>query len=47
MLIDQLSHLRRIRNITGRNLAGAALAGDDCLSLARRRLIDVHAKDII
>ena len=30
---------------TGRNLAGAALAGDDCLSFPCRRLIDVHAED--
>ena len=32
-------------SLTGRNLAGAALAGDDCLSLPRRRLTDVHAED--
>ena len=43
--LNQPSHLRRIRNVTRRNLAGAALAGDDCLSLPRRRLTVVHAED--
>jgi len=36
---------RLIRTIIRRYLAGAAIVGDDCLTLPRRGLTDVRAED--